>query len=65
MALPLEKTDRPFTYGDYLTWPDEERWEIIDGIPMNMGPVPMRRHQKILGDLYFIIRTELKKGKFL
>ena len=41
-----------YTYGDYAKWPDEERWELIDGIPYNMSPAPSRFHQKILGDLY-------------
>lgn len=47
MALPLEKTDRPFTYRDYFSWPDGEHWELIDGIPVAMSPAPMRRHQTI------------------
>ncbi len=41
-----------FTYGDYSKWPDEERWELIDGIPYNMSPAPSRIHQKILGELH-------------
>lgn len=48
MSLPLPKRDQKFTYGDYLTWPDEERWELIDGVPYNMTPAPLRCHQKIL-----------------
>ena len=28
--MPLSKK---FTYADYLEFPDDERWEIIDGIP--------------------------------
>lgn len=41
-----------YTYGDYAKWPDEERWELIDGVPYNMIPAPSRTHQKILGDLH-------------
>lgn len=41
-----------YTYGDYTKWPDEERWELIDGVPYNMSPAPSRTHQKILGELY-------------
>lgn len=44
--------DRNYTYKDYLGWPDEERWEIIDGNPFNMTPAPSRKHQEILGELY-------------
>jgi len=31
-ALPKLKDQERFTYSDYLVWPDDERWEIIDGI---------------------------------
>ncbi|MBP3040420.1 Uma2 family endonuclease [Bacillaceae bacterium Marseille-Q3522] len=43
------------TYADYLTWPDEPRFEIINGIP-NMQAAPSRQHQRIVtrltGELY-------------
>ena len=38
MVSTAEK--RKFTYADYKTWPDEERWEIIDGEAYNMTPAP-------------------------
>lgn len=31
-ALPKLKDKERFTYSDYLTWPDDERWEVIDGV---------------------------------
>lgn len=31
--MPLSKEDRKYTYADYLKFPNDERWEIIDGIP--------------------------------
>ncbi len=40
------------TYADYLTWPDDERWEIIGGVALNMSPAPGRRHQEILSELH-------------
>ncbi|HBK69238.1 MAG TPA: Uma2 family endonuclease [Firmicutes bacterium] len=45
-------TKETFTYGDYLSWSDEERWELIDGVPYNMSPAPSRMHQKISGELF-------------
>ena len=49
---PLARTlDERYTYGDYLTWDDDERWELIDGIPYNMSPAPRVRHQGILMEL--------------
>ncbi len=47
MALPALKKGNGFTYGNYVTWPDDERWELIDGCAYNMSPAPSRRHQKI------------------
>ena len=41
---PLE-TQR-YTYADYCTWDDSERWELIDGIPYLMA-APSRPHQGI------------------
>ena len=52
MADYLQKNEIHYTYKDYIHWPDEERWEIIEGIPYNMSPAPGRKHQKVLGALY-------------
>ncbi|WP_425059233.1 hypothetical protein SCACP_39100 [Sporomusa carbonis] len=50
MSHPLPK-HKKYTYADYLTWPLEERWELIDGVPHNMSPAPSRRHQEILVEM--------------
>src|SRR5690625_3556028 len=42
-----KKTGERYSYGEYVTWPDEERYEIIDGNVYNMTPAPSRLHQKI------------------
>ncbi|MCP4693168.1 MAG: Uma2 family endonuclease, partial [Desulfobacterales bacterium] len=47
MALPLLKNEY-YTYADYLTWTDDERWELIDGEPYNMSPAPSTAHQRVL-----------------
>lgn len=52
MAVVHKKENKKYTYGDYLNWPEEERWELIDGVPYAMSPAPPRRHQEILGELY-------------
>ena len=44
---PRLKTQERFTYADYLTWPDDERWEIINGVAYNMSPSPDSRHQEV------------------
>ena len=48
---PEAATKETYTYGDYLSWSDEERWELIDGIPYNMAPAPSRAHQEISVEL--------------
>jgi Uma2 family endonuclease len=47
MSEPAKKDDRIYTYADYCRWPDDERWELIDGVAYNMSPAPGRRHQEI------------------
>jgi len=51
MGYPEKTEDQRYTYGDYLKWPDEERWEIIDGIAFNMTPAPSVQHQRIITEL--------------
>jgi Uma2 family endonuclease len=59
MVDPLQKDDRVYTYGDYVTWPEEERWELIDGVAYNMSAAPSTRHQVILGSLHALARQAL------
>ncbi|MBP1760015.1 MAG: hypothetical protein H6Q63_932 [Firmicutes bacterium] len=48
--MPLSKEEKLFTYADYLTYPEGERWEIIDGVSyMQAAPSPI--HQEILMEL--------------
>ncbi|OGK04804.1 MAG: hypothetical protein A2W80_16130 [Candidatus Riflebacteria bacterium GWC2_50_8] len=41
---------RRYSYADYLNWPNDERFELIDGIIYNMN-APLRIHQKISMEL--------------
>lgn len=49
------------TYADYLTWPDEPRYEIIDGLPY-LQAAPSRLHQRIVtqltGELYSFVKRK-------
>ncbi|MDR3602405.1 MAG: Uma2 family endonuclease [Desulfosporosinus sp.] len=49
MSLPEE--NKKHTYADYLTWPENERWEIIDGVSYRQS-APKWQHQSISGELY-------------
>lgn len=57
-----KRQEKRFTYGDYLTWPADERWEIIDGEAFCMSPAPDTIHQGISGDLFGIL-WQFFKGK--
>ena len=60
--MPLaQETEKKFTYADYVTWPDDERWELIDGEAYNMTPAPSVAHQKITGNLYILLSRHPKK----
>ena len=52
MVINQSRAEGLYTYADYLTWPEEERWELIDGVPYDMTPAPSTRHQEILGELH-------------
>jgi Uma2 family endonuclease len=51
MALAQRDNDR-HTYGDYLTWPEDVRYELIDGIAYLMAPAPAVSHQDIAGEIF-------------
>jgi Uma2 family endonuclease len=46
MGLP-RRDALPHTYSDYLTWPEDRRYELIDGVAYLMAPAPSFDHQTI------------------
>lgn len=48
----LTKKYNNYTYGDYVNWPDDKRYELIDGQPYLMSPAPSRKHQEISANLF-------------
>lgn len=48
MSSQAKPKEDSYNYSDYLKWPEDERWELIDGVPYNMTPSPSRIHQEIL-----------------
>lgn len=59
MGAPKHAAER-YTYGEYLRWPDDVRYELIDGQAWMMSPAPSIEHQEIAGDLYFQLRQALQ-----
>ncbi|MDQ7092856.1 Uma2 family endonuclease [Desulfosporosinus sp. PR] len=60
MSESAHHSEQLFTYQDYLTWPENERWELLNGRPYNMTPAPSRRHQEISGQLLTLFNNYLK-----
>lgn len=56
MSLAL-KIEKKYTYCDYISWPDWERWEIIDGNACCMSPSPSTTHQKTVNRFNIILST--------
>ena len=48
MGLAL-KDHQYHCYGDYLNWPDDVRYELIDGDAYLMAPAPDLAHQDVTG----------------
>lgn len=48
-----------FTWADYQTWPDDERWELIDGVAYAMSPAPVIKHQRVVGEFFFRLKLHL------
>lgn len=51
MGLP-QRDDEYHTYGEYLTWPDDLRCELIDGEVYLMAPAPSLPHQDVAGEIF-------------
>jgi Uma2 family endonuclease len=51
MPLTAHAQSQPadrFTWSDYRSWPDDERWELIDGIAYAMSAAPSIKHQDVV-----------------
>jgi Uma2 family endonuclease len=59
MQSTIRSRATPYTWADYKTWPEGERWEIIEGVAYNMSPAPSTRHQSIAGNFFGILREKL------
>jgi Uma2 family endonuclease len=61
MGHPSKKeAGAKYTWQDYLTWPEDERWEVIDGRAYAMTPSPSFGHQRLAGNLFAILREKLR-----
>lgn len=62
MTIPAKNLNNRYSFQDYQGWPDDERWEIIDGRAYCMTTAPTLRHQQVTGNLYAQLRERLSGG---
>jgi Uma2 family endonuclease len=64
MAGALRQNHPMLSVASFRTWlvsrPDEEHWELIEGVPTMMTP-PNRRHQRITSNLETLLNAALKR----
>lgn len=44
---PHRGDTKRFTYADYCSWPEDERWELMEGVAVAMTPGPGPEHQRL------------------
>ena len=59
--MPALAQDKLYTINDIYSLPDGERAELIDGQIYFMAP-PTRKHQRILGELFAVIREYINQN---
>ena len=52
MSTPALRDREHHTYGEYLHWPDDARYELIDGVAYLMAPAPTLDHQEVAGEIF-------------
>jgi len=64
MVGALRQNSPILSVASFRTWlesrPDEEHWELIEGVPVMMTP-PNRRHQRIASNLEALLNAALKR----
>jgi Uma2 family endonuclease len=57
-----EKVEQHYTYEDYVSWDDDTRYELVDGVAYAMTS-PNLDHQSVSGELHFQLYNFLKGKK--
>ncbi len=50
--MEVARKQERYSWDDYMQWPEDERYELVEGVPYAMSPAPGRRHQEISGELF-------------
>jgi Uma2 family endonuclease len=48
-----------YTYDDYCNW--EGEWELIDGIAVSMSPAPVKKHQRLAGEIFILLNNTINQ----
>ena len=56
-----EKYRPSYTYEDYCQW--EGRWELIEGMPYAMSPLPVPQHQNVCLNISIILKNAISDCK--
>ena len=56
------KRQGEYTVEDYYNWPEDERIELIDGVIYHVS-MPSIKHQSIVGEIDFTLKSFVKKKK--
>ncbi len=59
MQYSQQRKTARYSWDDYVTWPDDERWELIAGVAYDMSPAPSIKHQTIAGKIYSRLEQKL------
>ncbi|AGW13876.1 Uma2 family endonuclease [Megalodesulfovibrio gigas] len=59
MGLPARIIDE-YTYADYAAWPEEQRYELLDGEAVRMAAAPTVRHQRLVRTLLVLLDRQLE-----
>jgi Uma2 family endonuclease len=64
MVSAVRQNSPMLSVASFRAWlgsrPDEEHWELIEGVPMMMAP-PNRRHQRVASNLENLLNAALKR----
>lgn len=60
MGHPARSLPRRYTFEDYLSWPEDERWELIHGEAFGMAPSPSQGHQQAVQSLFLTVHQALE-----
>lgn len=62
MSPESNKRRQHATWRDYQTWPEDWRWQIVDGQPYAMTAAPLIRHQRLITRLNCHLQNHLDGG---